>query len=284
MVKPSGRDGRAGRENGAATAAGDGGVTAASKPSSPQRIQAVDRAIELLKAVAGAKQPQTAAELAKACGLNRTTAWRLLATLEDHGLVERDGAQRFGVGYGAVALGRSPSGSAALVRIARPALERLAAETGNTVTLSVSRREGILAIDQIDPPDATLVLNYLARPLPINATSTGKVLLASLSDEALDDVLVRPLERETAATVTDPERLREIVAEVHRVGYAVTVGELDVGINGISLGVFDEGERLVAILSVSDTEFRLPAERMSDCVPAMREAAAAIRRRLSELG
>lgn len=250
--------------------------------SAPQRIQAVDRAIELLKAVAGAVHPPTAAELAQICGLNRTTAWRLLATLEMNGMVERDLAQRYGVGYGAVALSRSPSGSASLVRIARPALERLADETGNTVTLSVARREGVLAVDQIDPPDATLVLTYLTQPLPVNATSTGKLLLSRLSDEELDDVLIAPLEKLTEATVTDPARLREIVAEVRRNGYAVTIGELEVGVNGISVAVVDEQDALVAILSVSDTDHRLPARRLPSYVPAMRDAAEAIQRRLND--
>ena len=240
------------------------------------------RAIELLKAVAAAERPPTAAELAKICGLNRTTAWRLLATLEDHALVERDAAQRYAIGYGTVALSRSPSGSAALVRIARPALERLAAATGNTVTLSVVRREGILAIDQIDPPDATLVLNYLTSPLPVNATSTGKVLLASLSEEALEDVLVAPLEQRTDATVTDPDELRTILADVRRNGYAITVGELDAGVNGISLGVVDDQGALVAVLSVSDNEYRLPAEQMTACLPGLRHAAGAIQRRLTD--
>jgi DNA-binding IclR family transcriptional regulator len=235
-----------------------------------------------LKAVASADHPPTAAELAQICGLNRTTAWRLLATLETNGMVERDLAQRYGVGYGAVALSRSPSGSASLVRIARPALERLADVTGNTVTLSVARREGVLAVDQIDPPDATLVLTYLTQPLPVNATSTGKLLLARLSDEELDDVLIAPLEKLTEATVTDPARLREIVAEVRRNGYAVTIGELEVGVNGISVAVVDGQDALVAILSVSDTDHRLPAQQLPSYVPAMRDAAETIQRRLSD--
>jgi DNA-binding IclR family transcriptional regulator len=258
---------------------GRSGSDSADGPAS-QRIQAVDRAIELLKAVAGAAQPVTAAELAQMCGLNRTTAWRLLATLEMQGMVERDPAQRYGVGYAAVALSRSPSGSAALVRVARPALERLADETGNTVTLSVARREGVRAIDQIDPPDATLVLSYLTQALPVNATSTGKLLLASLSDDELDDLLVAPLEKRTAATITDPVSLREIVHQVRRDGYAVTIGELEIGVNGVAVGVLDGHDRLVAMLSVSDTEHRLPPQRLESYVPAMRDAAQVIQRRL----
>src|SRR5271156_1293081 len=67
-----------------------------------QRIQAVDRAIVLLKAVAASTNPPTVLELARRCGINRAAAWRLLRTLEHHGLVDRDVVtQRYTVGYGA---------------------------------------------------------------------------------------------------------------------------------------------------------------------------------------
>ena len=74
-----------------------------------QRIQAVDRAVALLKSVAGATTPPTALELAQACGINRSTAWRLLRTLEYHGLVDRDEiTQRYSVGYGTIAVAAAP--------------------------------------------------------------------------------------------------------------------------------------------------------------------------------
>ena len=70
-----------------------------------QRIQAVDRAIVLLKAVAASTTPPTVLELARRCGINRATAWRLLRTLEHHGLVDRDVVtQRYMVGYGATVI------------------------------------------------------------------------------------------------------------------------------------------------------------------------------------
>src|SRR5919201_6894677 len=99
----------------------------------PQRIQAVDRAAALLKAVAASAHPASAQELAEACGLNRSTAWRLLATLEQHGLVERDAVtQRYGVGYALLGIAAAADHDP-LTRRARPALEQLARETGETV-------------------------------------------------------------------------------------------------------------------------------------------------------
>jgi DNA-binding IclR family transcriptional regulator len=246
----------------------------------PSRIQSVDRAVLLLKVVAGAEQRPTAAELAVACGMNRTTAWRLLSTLEDHRLVERDAAQRYGIGYAAVALGNSRSGSGALARVARPVLERLAAKSGTTVTLSVGDLRGVMAIDQIDPPGATLVLNYRGKLLPLHAASNGKLLLASFSDQELGELLQSPLEQLTDATIVDPQQIREIVAAARRDGYAVTVGEIDPGVNGVSVAVKSRSGSVLALLSLSDTEHRLPAAQLTEQVPLLLEAAEALEREL----
>src|ERR671934_2661732 len=94
--------------------------------STLRTIQAVDRAAALLKAVADSRQPLTVVELATLTGLNRSTAWRLLATLDRHGLVERDPAtQRYSVGHAMLQIAAAGDHSA-LVRRARPVLQQLA--------------------------------------------------------------------------------------------------------------------------------------------------------------
>src|ERR1700756_2387441 len=83
-----------------------------------QRIQAVDRAIVLLKAVAASTTPPTVLELARRCGINRATAWRLLRTLEHHGLVDRDVVtQRYTVGYGATVIASAVTDDALVRRV-----------------------------------------------------------------------------------------------------------------------------------------------------------------------
>src|SRR5215468_3046615 len=98
-----------------------------------QRIQSVDRALALLKAVAASTTPPTALELAQECGINRSTAWRLLRTLEYHGMVDRDPiTQRYTVGYGAISIASAVTDDA-LVRMVRPLLEDLAVRTQESV-------------------------------------------------------------------------------------------------------------------------------------------------------
>src|SRR5436853_7745767 len=85
------------------------GRDAGEKPGrDSSRVQSVDRAVMLLRAISASAQPLTAWELARACGINRSTAWRLLQTLEHHGLTERDEAtQRYSIGYTALQMASS---------------------------------------------------------------------------------------------------------------------------------------------------------------------------------
>src|SRR6266516_3493352 len=155
------------------------------------RVQSVERALALLDAIADASpRGSTVAELALACGINRATAWRLLATLEGRGLVDRDPAtSRYQIGY-------------TVVRRAHHVLERICAQTGEAAILAVGRRSGLVYVDEVAPP-AVLTINWLARPVPLHATSTGKAWLAWLPEQEARSVLGPVLAGFTDATVTD---------------------------------------------------------------------------------
>ena len=229
----------------------------------PKTIQSVDRAAMLIKAIADSRQPPTVIELAEACGLNRSTAWRLLATLDAHGLIERDPvSQRYSLGYSflRIAAGAEPD---PLVRQARPVLERLAAETGEATNLAVVKRFRLVYVDQVDPPQI-MAPNWFGRTVPLHATSTGKAYLAFMSREEQAAALGSRLERFTPTTITDRRQLDAELAEVRKVGWAMCVGELEDSLFGASAPVLSEQGRPVAIVSVWGTEHRLPRERLPE--------------------
>lgn len=222
-------------------------------------IQSVDRAIGLLSVIAASTQAPTVRELAKACGLNRSTAWRLLSTLERHAFVVRDEvSQRYTIGYGVTRIAGAASDHAALIRQARPSLERLAADTGETINLSVVSRNKAVCIDQIDPPRVVFI-DWVGKPLPLHCTSSGKAMLACLSDAELRAFFQRPLEALTPATITQPARLWADIKRSRKRGYAVTRDELEDGLCGVSAAVRDQDRRAIAFVSVSS-----PIHRVSD--------------------
>jgi DNA-binding IclR family transcriptional regulator len=220
-------------------------------------IQSVDRAARLLKAIAGARQPPTVVELAHLCGLNRSTVWRLLSTLERHGLVERDAVtQRYSVGVGLLGLAAAAD-HMPLVRRARPVLEDLALEAGATVNLAIAKPFELVYVDQVDAPQI-MAVNWHGKSVPLHATSAGKVFLAFLPEEERDVLLARKLERYTRSTVVNRRQLEQELEAVRRDGYCVCVGELEEALVGASAPVLTQNRRPIAVVSVWGSEHRIP--------------------------
>jgi DNA-binding IclR family transcriptional regulator len=231
-----------------------------SEPASTRRAkttQSVDRAAMLLKAIAGARQPPTVVQLAQLCGLNRSTVWRLLSTLERHGLVERDAVtQRYSVGCGLLGV-MATADHMPLVRRARPVLEGLALETEETVNLAIAKRFELVYVDQVEATQV-MAVNWRGKPVPLHATSAGKVFLAFLPAEERDVLLARKLERYTRATVVNRRELEKELEAVRRDGYCVCVGELEEALVGASAPVRNQTGRPIAVVSVWGSEYRLP--------------------------
>lgn len=235
-------------------------------------MQAVERAVGLLKAVAASERPATAWELAAACDLNRTTAWRLLATLEHAGLVERDPLTgRFSVGYAAIQVAAAADHDA-LARRVRPILERYAEQTGESVTLAAARRFSLVYVDQADPPGVPWP-NWLNRSLPLHATSSGKVFLAWLPEDERDAVLPAELEAFTPRTITDRGQLEQALATIRQVGYGTCLGELEEFSSGVSSAVLDAAMRPNVIVNIWGPSQRVTRDRLAPLGQAALRAA-----------
>jgi DNA-binding IclR family transcriptional regulator len=241
------------------------------------RIQSIDRAVELLDTIAAAPEPETAPALADRCGLNRSTAWRILATLEHHGLVERDPAsKRYSLGFGVLKLAAA-AGHEPLVRLAHPVMRRLAEATGETVNLAVARQLELVYADQVQAPHV-MAPNWLGHTVPLHATSTGKAFLAALPADELDALLRSRLERFTETTITEPGALRAELGEVRSRGYAVSRGELEDALWGVSAVARDADLRPAAVVSVWGS-----GARVRDRIDELGERAAGAARELDAL-
>ena len=228
-----------------------------------QRIQAVDRAVVLLKSVADSSTPPTVYELARRSGINRSTAWRLLRTLEYHGLVDRDPiTQRYTVGYGAITVAGAVTDDS-LVRRVRPLLEKLAVRTGESVTLAVAKRFNLVYVDQVDPPDV-MVPSWLGKPLPLHATSGGKAFMAWLRPDERDAILPKKLPRYTDRTITDRDELDRELDAVRKAGYALCIREYEEFSSGASAAVLNAHGYPVAVINVWGPDPRNPAEKLHE--------------------
>jgi DNA-binding IclR family transcriptional regulator len=246
------------------------------EPAASVRIQSVDRAVDLLLAVAAA-QPEaaTAPALARTCGLNRATAWRLLKTLQVRGLVSVDESTgRYSIGLTTMELGNA-AGPDTLIVAAHPVLERMCEQTGETASLAVPGMGGLTYVDEVTPA-AVLTASWLSRSVALHATSTGKALLAFLPAEQVRQVLAGTLTRFTDTTITDPDALTAELAATRDRGYGVCAGELESSLYGVSAPVLDRNHRPLAVLSIWGPRDRVPPERFAELGEVALDAAARI--------
>ncbi|MGW4751048.1 IclR family transcriptional regulator [Streptomyces chartreusis] len=260
--------------------------TAASNDSTPAadgggpsgKVQSLERAIILLQATAdSAPDGDTASNLAARCDLNRATAWRLLSTLEQFGLVERSPVtNRYTIGF-TVARMASAAGFDGLTRRAHGTLSRVSEQTGETANLAVVQQLGLTYIDEVTPP-VVLSAKWLGRQVPLHATSTGKALLAWLPEAEADALLTGRLEAYTDTTVTDRARLRAELEQTRERGYSVCVGEMERNLYGVSAPVLGGRDRPFAVVSIWGPQDRVPESRFTTLGPLARAAADEIAR------
>jgi IclR family acetate operon transcriptional repressor len=216
-----------------------------------------DRTAQLLALVLE-RAPRTAGELAAAVGVPATAVEPLVAALERHGLVAREGGDRVRPGPAALRFARSGIGRADLVEHAGPSMRRLADESGETVNLMVPTANGTEAIAQEDGRHLLGATSWIGRDVPDHASAAGKVFLAHGVSE------IRPrLERRTARTLVDRAALEEDLAAVRERGYATLVDELEPGLSVVAAPVHDAGGSVVAALAVSGPTTRLPPHRLA---------------------
>ncbi len=242
-------------------------------------VQSVDRALGILEVLARSGEAGVT-EIAAQLGVHKSTAFRLVATLEAHRLVEQTTERgRYRLGVGILRLAGATTARLDLVQEARPLCRQLAADTGETVNLAVLSESSALYLDQVAGSSALQSHNWVGQHVPLHATSNGKVLLSALDDGALEAVL-GTLATYTPRTITRRPRLREELQEVRDRGHAVAVDELEVGLTAVAAPVRNAHGDVVASMSVSGPTFRLGADRLDEVTALVVAASAEVSHRL----
>jgi DNA-binding IclR family transcriptional regulator len=237
------------------------------------KVQSLDRALEILKLL-GTEPEMRVTDLARRLEVHKSTVFRLLSTLEEHGLVE------YRLGYGLVRLAGSVVAEVDIARAARPVLEELALRTGETVNLAILQGNQVVNIDQIAAPNVVVNVNWVGKQTPLHATSNGKVLLAYLPEAERRRLLAATLPRLTPRTITDARTLDKQLRRVVEDGYAFTLEELELGLNAVAAPVRAADGRVQAAVSVAGPAYRVTPQRLNDLGEITKEAAEAISRRM----
>jgi DNA-binding IclR family transcriptional regulator len=248
-------------------------------------VRSVDRAAALLLALGECQGEAGVTELARRLGLHKSTASRLLATLQKRGLVEQDDETgKYRLGLVVIRLAERAERTLDLRGISMPELERLARLTHETTGLGILDADALLTVAQADGPNLIAVGDWTGRSTPLHGVASGKVLLAALAEREVLRIVRRGLVAYTERTITELEPLLEELARIRRRGYATAIGEYESGLNAVSAPVHDARGNVVAAVDIWGPAFRLTPRRIPELAAQAREAAAAISVRLGGPG
>jgi DNA-binding IclR family transcriptional regulator len=241
-------------------------------------VQSVDRAVSVMEFLAR-RGWSGVTEVARELDIHKSTAYRLLTTLRDRGLVEQDAAtEKYRLGFGMVLLAGAVRADLDILRCAEPVCERLSERTRETVTIAVLEGDDAVIIHQSISRASALGVDWTGRHTPLHATAAGKIFLAYMPEEQLLRILEGPLERFTEYTIVDPASLKGHARKILGAGYGYTVEELETGLNAVGAPIRGADGMVVGAVSVSGPAFRLPPDALPEIGELSRVAAAEISR------
>jgi DNA-binding IclR family transcriptional regulator len=239
--------------------------------------QSVRKAITLLRATADDGNANVSS-LARAAGMPRATALRMIQTLEQEGILLRiPGDDRVLLGPELLRLARNTDEQLLLREVSRPIIGDLVATIRETVTLSVVAPDGGLdLVHQVDAPAQLRPRSWVGQRFPLHASASGKVLLATYDEERREHFLHDPLARFTPSTITTAEALRAELGRVREQRYAVARDEEEEGLTGIATRIRGQADELLGVLSLGGPTQRLDTQRGRSAVDHLLRAAGQI--------
>jgi IclR family transcriptional regulator, pca regulon regulatory protein len=248
-------------------------------------VQSLDRGLAVIKAFGPDRERLSLSEVARATGLTRAATRRFLLTLVKLGYVRNDGRE-FSLRPRVLELGYAYLSGLGMPEVAAPHLEELVAQVRESSSISVLDAHHIVYVARVPTKRIMTVSISVGTRFPAYATSMGRVLLAGMSQDDLDRYLAEAdLAPITGRTVTDPDRLREIVREVAGQGYAIVDQELEEGLRAIAAPIHGAGGAVTAAINISAHASRVSMAAMrTDLLPPLLETARRIETDLRSQG
>ncbi len=257
----------------------------ASAENGTAAVQSVDRALTILELLA-ADGRLGVTEIAALLDVHKSTASRLLATLEAHGLAEQlPDRGRYQLGVGVLRLAGATRSRMDLVQESRPVASALAAAVGETVNVVILSGRETLYLDQVSGTSALQIHNWVGKRNPIHATANGRVLLAHVSEAEVDAILAAltdaggELARLTERTLVTRQAVLADLEQIREQGYAVVRDELEVGLTAVAAPIRGATGEVMASLSVSGPTFRIEG-RLEPIAQQVRASARAVSERM----
>jgi IclR family KDG regulon transcriptional repressor len=251
-------------------------------------VPAVDRAVKVLELLSAAPQGLSLAQLAVQTQVPKSTLFRILRTLHQHGIVVEDPERKVFslgmrlLGWGNVALARID-----VKTIAHAHLLKLAHETRESFYLALLDHDEVILVDRVDTPEIWKMVTRLGHRSPFHCTATGLVLVADMQDSAVNEMITRHgLKRFTSSTITSVAKLKKRLKQVRELGYSIVDGEYKPDLFAVAVPIWDHTGKAVASLMTAIPSVRSSKDKKlaSNLLAVLKREAALISKKIGYEG
>jgi len=247
-------------------------------------VAAVRHAVEILRGFSTHDAEQGISEIARRIGLHKSSVSRLVSTLEQDRLIERDpDTRRVRLGVGLIGLAAPLLANVKVVEVARPYLVQLARDAGETISLSVWDGVGAVSLEQALGGKAIAHYAPPGRHNPAHCTASGKLLLAHAPAAEFDRIVAGDLKRYTARTICDSARLSAEIRAIRTRAYALNTGEFALDVGAVAAPVRSAAGNVIAAITATVPMYRFDVARRPELISLVTQCAKLLSTRLHDL-
>jgi DNA-binding IclR family transcriptional regulator len=243
--------------------------------SNTRKVRALSRGLCLLEVLAAAPNGLSLSEIAREANLSKSSTHRLLQTLVMNGYILQDpNGGHYHLSFKLLELSSYLIQDTNLNMVARPHLEHLAQNTGETVHLVLLDHNTAVYVEKVESPNPIRMYSRIGMRAPLHCTGIGKAILAFLPSERRDTLINhRELKRYTKNTITDPEELHTHLAEIRKCGYSTDDGEHEEHVRCIAAPLFARNGQVVGAMSIAAISYRVDMTTLLSWWPSLNEHA-----------
>jgi DNA-binding IclR family transcriptional regulator len=235
-----------------------------------ESVRAVERALDVLLCFTSQTPELTMTQIAEHVGIHKSTAHRLLATLENKRFIQRDqdtGIYRLGIRLLQMAYLTLEQND--LRRLAAPFMHRLCDLYEENIDLTLLDDTDVVFINIFEGPQRVKLAAAIGQRLPAFATASGKAILGFMPEKLVRQILDRGMPQLTRYTLISSDALFENLKSIRELGFAISEQELEEQINAVAAPIFDQENHPIASIAVAGPAYRLTRERMMEIGPSV---------------
>jgi len=245
------------------------------------RIQAVERAILVLKCFSQNKSELKLTEICEMLDLNKSTAHGIINTLKYYGMIDQDEeTKKYRLGLSLLALGSTVQNRLDVRTVAEPILKDICSKTDETVHLGILEGMEVVYIDKYESSQSIRLFTTIGTRYPAYCTGIGKAMLAFMPEEELLKHIPDEMQRFTEYTIREKKQLLQHLKITQQRGYSVDDEENVEGLRCVGVPIFNYSKKVIAAISASGPSMRMTKEKLPEVAEILREGASEISKRL----